>query len=76
MWLDIVDKAQLLNLDHIESILLERAPGDQQWTLTAIGDSGAVHVITSYKDSGEANRALDRVRHALETIVLSSDGAR
>ncbi|HYM92395.1 MAG TPA: hypothetical protein VEW91_12265 [bacterium] len=76
MWLDIVDKAQLLNLDHIESILLDRAPGDPQWTLTAVGHSGAVHAITSYKDSGEAHRALDRVRHALETIVLSSDGAR
>ncbi len=76
MWLDIVDKAQLINLDHIESISLERAPGDQLWTLTAVGDSGAVHAITSYKDPGEANRALDRVRHALETIVLSSDGAR
>ena len=76
MWLDIVDKGQLINLDHIERILLERAPGDQGWTLTAVGESGAAHAITSYRDSGEANRALDRVRHALQTIVLSSDGVR
>jgi len=35
-----------------------------------------VESITSYKSSGEANRALDRVRHALQTIVLSSDAPR
>ena len=76
MWLDIVDKAQLVNLDYVESILLECATGGQQWTLTAVTRRGTVHPIASYTDSGEANRAFDRIKHALQTIVLSSDVAR
>ncbi len=75
MWLDIVDKAQLINLDYVESIVLEHSP-DQQWTLTAVSHRGAGYPLSSYRDSAEANRALDRVKHALETIVLSSDGVR
>ncbi len=76
MWLHIVDKARLINLDHVKSIVLERAPGDHQRTLTAMSHSGAVQPIISHGDSGEANRALEGVRHALQTIALSSDGAR
>ncbi len=75
MWLDIADKGRLINLDYVESIVLERAPGDQQWTLTAVSHRGAVHPITSYSASAEANRALDRVKHALQTITLASGGA-
>ena len=76
MWLDIVDKAQLLNLDYVESIVLERAAGHQQWTLTAVSHRGTMYSITSHGDSGEANRAFDRVKHALQTVTLSSDAAR
>ena len=76
MWLEIVDKAQLINLDYVESIVLEHAAGGQQWTLTAVTRRGTEHPITSYTDSGEANRAFDRIKHALQTIVLSSDAAR
>ena len=76
MWLDIVDKAQLINLDYVESIVLERSPGDQQWTLTAVSHRGKVHPITSYRVSDEANRALDRIKHALQTITLSSGEVR
>ena len=76
MWLDITDRAQLINLDYVERIVLEQAPGDQQWTLTAVSHRGSVHPLTSYPTSGEANRALDRVKHALQTITLSSGGAR
>ncbi len=75
MWLDIADKAELINLDYVESIVLEHSE-DQQWTLTAVSHRGAGYPLTSYRDSGEANRALDRVKHALQTIVLSSDGTR
>src|SRR5262245_34674514 len=52
MWLDIVDKAQLVNLDYVESIVLECAAGGQQWTLTAVTCRGTVHPIASYTDSG------------------------
>jgi hypothetical protein len=76
MWLDIVDKSQLINLDYVETIVLERSPEDQYWTLTAVSHRGAGYPISSYRDSSEANRALDRVKHALQTIVLSSNGAR
>ena len=76
MWLDITDRAQLINFDYVESIVLEQAPGDQQWTLTAVTHRGAVHPLSSYGASGDANRALDRVKHALQTIALSSGGAR
>ena len=76
MWLDIVDKAQLVNLDYVERIELECAAGGQQWTLTAVTRRGTVHPVASYADSGEPNRAFDRIKHALQTIVLSSDVAR
>jgi hypothetical protein len=74
MWLDVVDRARLINLDYVQSISLERESGDGRWMLNAVSHSGAVESITSYKDPGEAARALDRIRHALQTIVLSSDG--
>jgi len=76
MWLDIAHQARLINLEYVQSISLERGRGDDGWILNAITHNGAVESITSYKSSGEANRALDRVRHALQTIVLSSDAPR
>lgn len=76
MWLDIVDKGQLINLDYVESILLEHQSEDHPWTLCTVTHSGTILPLATYKDLGDANRALDRVRHALETIVLPSEQAR
>ena len=76
MWLDIIDKGELVNLAYIERIILELKPDDQRWVLSAVSHTGAVHCLTAYKDSADANRALDRIRHALQTVVLSSDEVR
>jgi hypothetical protein len=76
MWLDIVDKSRLINLDYVESVALEHEPEHDQWRLVTVSHSGTLQLISIYKDYNEANRALDRVRHALQTIVLTSDRAR
>jgi hypothetical protein len=73
VWLNITDRARLINLDYIYSVNLERGPDGTPWVLTAVTHTGAAESLAVFSDVGEANRALDRVRHALQTIVLASE---